>query len=92
LKEVEVNLGTMKIAVNFKVIKIIDEKDTYPTSLGFKRANDNEAMINLKMGDMLFGENYVYILLVFIMFNQELPKGCYLLSTKKGIVLAAFVP
>jgi hypothetical protein len=54
LEYVEVNLVIVNIVKKFKVIKIIDKKDTYPIMLSFKWDNGNKGMINLKMGNMLF--------------------------------------
>lgn len=54
LENVEVQLGTMNTVVYFEVIEIVDEKDTYPALLGFEWDNSNEAIINMKKGNMSF--------------------------------------
>lgn len=50
LDNVEVNLGDVQTVADFKVLKIVDEKETDLTLLGFEWASDNEAIINLKKG------------------------------------------
>jgi hypothetical protein len=57
--------------VDFKVIEIINEKDIYPTLLGFKWANDNEAIINLKREEMSFKENGTRVIQPIELINRE---------------------
>jgi hypothetical protein len=57
LEDVEINLGNVKIVVDFEVFEIADENDTHLALLGFEWANDNESIINLKRGEKSFKAN-----------------------------------
>jgi hypothetical protein len=54
LEYVEVDLGGFKIVVDFKVVEILYEKDTYLALLGIKWVYDGNGIINLKKGNMSF--------------------------------------
>lgn len=50
----DINLGNVQTVADFKVIEIVYEKETDPTLLGFEWASNNEAIINLKKGEISF--------------------------------------
>jgi hypothetical protein len=54
LENVEIDVAGVKTVADFEVIKIMGDKDPYPTLLGIDWTYDNYAVIELKRDTMTF--------------------------------------
>lgn len=62
LSNVPIDIDSVWILANFKVIEIIDDSKPYPALLGIEWDFDNLAMINLKKKQMTFEGHNIRII------------------------------
>jgi hypothetical protein len=58
---VEIDVAGVKTVANFEVMKIMGDKDPYPTLLGIYWAYDNYSVIDLKKDTMTFEEDEIKV-------------------------------